>query len=167
MQRIYSGIMPSPLGELRIFCDDTHIIRLMLGEGNGAYGLAFFEKHLGRFALREENEIVRQVKKELEAYFKSGLQKFSTPVRLYGTPLEKSVLEAVRQIPYGQTASYGEIARRAGTLGIRAASSAIGRNPVPIYIPCHRVIHADGSLGGFTGGIWKKILLQQLEGLNP
>jgi methylated-DNA-[protein]-cysteine S-methyltransferase len=104
------------------------------------------------------------LRSELDAYFAGDGDSFSSLDAAEGTPFHHQVWEAVRAIPYGQTASYGEIARRLGTPGAsRAVRAANGANPVCLIVPCHRVIGADGSLTGFGGGIETKRRLLALE----
>ena len=101
---------------------------------------------------------------QLEAYFDGRLARFDLPLRLEGTEFQRRVWDALLQIPYGETASYGEIAGRIGAPGAaRAVGLANGRNPVGIIVPCHRVIGADGSLTGYGGGLDRKLTLLQLE----
>lgn len=105
---------------------------------------------------------------ELQGYFAGTLRVFTTPVDLSGvTDFTRKVLEATASIPYGETVSYGDIARMIGMPGAtQAVGNALGANPVPIVIPCHRVIRADGSMGWFTGGPHIKRALLRLEGLD-
>jgi methylated-DNA-[protein]-cysteine S-methyltransferase len=102
---------------------------------------------------------------ELEAYFAHDLKEFDLPVDPVGTPFQQRVWEQLRLIGYGETTSYGEIAHRLGhtNAASRAVGLANGRNPIPIVIPCHRVIGADGSLTGYAGGLDRKQLLLGLE----
>lgn len=105
----------------------------------------------------------------LEAYFSGRAPTFTPPLSLRGTPFCRAVWAALLEIPYGATASYGEIARRvARTLGkervsARAVGGAVGRNPVSLIVPCHRVIGADGRLTGYAGGLDRKRRLLQME----
>jgi methylated-DNA-[protein]-cysteine S-methyltransferase len=102
---------------------------------------------------------------QLAEYFAGKRRVFSLPLAPRGTPFQRSVWQALRQIPYGETVSYGELARRLGsTSGARAVGLANGANPLPIIVPCHRVIGADGSLTGFGGGLTIKRALLALEG---
>jgi methylated-DNA-[protein]-cysteine S-methyltransferase len=105
---------------------------------------------------------------ELRAYFAGELRAFSVPVDLQGvSDFTRKVLEATAEIPYGATVSYGEIARMIGMPGAaQAVGNALGANPVPIVIPCHRVIRSDGSMGWFTGGPGIKRALLRLEGIH-
>ncbi|MGD9349813.1 MAG: methylated-DNA--[protein]-cysteine S-methyltransferase [Desulfobacterales bacterium] len=94
---------------------------------------------------------------QLEEYFKGRRRKFRVPLLLEGTDFQKAVWRQLKKIPYGQTASYGDVARAIGRPGaFRAVGNANNKNPVPVIIPCHRVIGSDGKLGGFGGGIWRK-----------
>lgn len=102
----------------------------------------------------------------LVSYLNGDLRELSIPyiVPNWTTPFQRRVWEIVRNIPYGQTRSYGWIAAEAGIpKGPRAVGQAVGRNPVPLIVPCHRVLAADGSIGGFTGGIEIKRKLLELE----
>jgi methylated-DNA-[protein]-cysteine S-methyltransferase len=110
---------------------------------------------------------------QLKEYFSGARQSFDLALDISGTPLQLRVWERLREIPYGETVSYGELA---GSLGeaafptglepherVRVVAGAVGRTPVPIVVPCHRVIGADGSLTGYGGGLWRKRILLELE----
>ncbi len=102
---------------------------------------------------------------QLDAYFSGSLRQFHLSLAPGGTAFQLAVWDALRQIPYGQTVSYGELARQLGhPQGARAVGLANGANPLPIIVPCHRVIGADGSLTGFGGGLPIKRALLALEG---
>lgn len=106
------------------------------------------------------DEAVRQ----LDAYFQGTLRTFDLPLAPQGTPFQQTVWEALRRIPYGQTVSYGELARRIGRpAAVRAVGLANGSNPIAIVIPCHRVIGANGTLTGYGGGLPTKQALLALE----
>jgi methylated-DNA-[protein]-cysteine S-methyltransferase len=101
---------------------------------------------------------------QLAAYFAGELSQFDLPLRLDGTPWQRQVWEGLLQIPYGHTVSYAELARRVGNpRACRAVGLANGRNPVAIIVPCHRVIAADGTLGGYGGGLDRKTWLLDHE----
>lgn len=114
-----------------------------------------------------------EVTEQLDAYFAGELRRFDLPLDLRGTPLERAVWRALLEIPYGETATYGEQAARidaalfdAGTEAwqrARVVGAANGRNPVAVVVPCHRVIGADGSLTGYGGGLERKRALLDLE----
>jgi methylated-DNA-[protein]-cysteine S-methyltransferase len=95
--------------------------------------------------------------RQLTEYFKGRRQKFSIPLLLEGTDFQKAVWRQLQKIPFGQTASYADVARGVGSpRAFRAVGNANNKNPIPLIIPCHRVIGSDGKLVGFGGGIWRK-----------
>jgi methylated-DNA-[protein]-cysteine S-methyltransferase len=109
--------------------------------------------------------ILRQASLELTDYFMGKAVEFQTPLAPTGTPFQQQVWTALREIPYGQTISYLQLAQRLGDeKQIRAAASANGKNPIAILIPCHRVIGSDGSLTGYAGGLYRKQWLLEMEG---
>ncbi len=104
------------------------------------------------------------VTEQLDAYFRGELTEFDVPLSVEGTPFQKRVWAALREIPYGETRSYGQIAARIGQPGAsRAVGLANGRNPIAIIVPCHRVVGADGRLTGYGGGLPRKQHLLALE----
>lgn len=106
----------------------------------------------------------RRVRDELAEYFARRRRAFGLPIAPTGTAFQRRVWRALMQVPYGQTASYADIARRIGRPGAaRAVGQANGANPIPIVIPCHRVIAADGTIGGYSGGLDVKRRLLELE----
>jgi methylated-DNA-[protein]-cysteine S-methyltransferase len=102
---------------------------------------------------------------QLDEYFAGARRAFDLPLVLRGSELQLAVWAALREIPYGETTTYGEITRRIGRplADVRAVAATIGRTPVPIVVPCHRVIGADGSLTGYGGGLHRKRALLDLE----
>ncbi len=119
----------------------------------------------GYVAAPGQNEHLQTVERELGAYFARELREFTVPVLMPGTTFQVRVWEALRRIPYGVTASYGELARGLGVAGaMRAVGRANGQNRMSIVVPCHRVIGADGSLTGYGGGQPRKAFLLELEG---
>jgi methylated-DNA-[protein]-cysteine S-methyltransferase len=146
----------SPLGEL-----------LLVGDGRALCGLYMQE---GRTAMRVHPEWERtdepfgEARSQLEEYFDGRRSDFDVPVSLAGSPFQKRVWRALQDIPFGETISYGEQARRVGAPATpRNVGAANGRNPVSVIVPCHRVIGANGSLTGYGGGIERKRLLLELE----
>src|SRR5688572_14011058 len=110
----------------------------------------------------------KEVIAQLEAYFGGDLREFEISRRPYGTPFQLRVWEALTTIPYGQTRSYGEIARQVeNPKAVRAVVRANGANPIAVIVPCHRVIGANGTLTGFGGGLDRKERLLQLERVLP
>lgn len=117
-----------------------------------------------RFAERSD-ELLPYLVERLESYFSGRREEFPDRLDLSDTtPFQRSVWQAARKIPYGETRSYGWLAERIGKTGAaRAVGQALGKNRLPVIIPCHRVVAADGSIGGFTGGVWMKRRLLGLE----
>jgi methylated-DNA-[protein]-cysteine S-methyltransferase len=95
--------------------------------------------------------------RQLDEYFKGKRQKFSVPLHLEGTDFQKAVWRQLQKVPFGQTASYGDVARAVGSpKAFRAVGNANNKNPIPLIVPCHRVIGSDGQMVGFGSGIWRK-----------
>jgi methylated-DNA-[protein]-cysteine S-methyltransferase len=147
----------SPVGPLLVAADDA--------------GLRRIHFQLGRRALepdpawRREPRALREVARQLAEYFARERRAFDLPLAPEGTPFQLEAWRALVAIPYGTTISYGELARRIGKPeAARAVGAANGANPLPIVVPCHRVIGRDGSLTGFGGGLLAKRALLELEG---
>jgi len=147
---------------------DTPIGELLLAGEEGALSMIGFPK--GSMRREPEADWIFSEKPLAEAcdqlgeYFAGSRRDFDLPLKLNGTEFQVSVLEALQDIPYGQTTSYGEIAKRIGRpKAVRAVGAANGRNPIPIVVPCHRVIGSTGDLTGFGGGLDTKEALLRLE----
>jgi methylated-DNA-[protein]-cysteine S-methyltransferase len=119
-----------------------------------------------RIPAEGRSPVLSEAVRQLEAYFDGELLTFDLPLELHGTEFQRRCWLALGSIPYGQTVSYGQQARRLGlgSEAARAVGAANGRNPLPIILPCHRVIGADGSLIGFGGGLHMKRFLLEHEG---
>jgi len=128
----------------------------------GAAGIRRIEFGGRRRANSSSNPQMREAVRQLRLYFAGELAVFDLPLEIIGTPFQKKVWQALRTIPYGETRSYSEIAAQIGApKAVRAVGAANGRNPIPIVVPCHRVIGSNGSLVGFGGGLpWKRLLLE-------
>jgi len=114
-----------------------------------------------------ETPLLQEVRRQLNAYFAGKLKVFDIPYSLEGTPFQQKVWRALCDIPYGTCITYGELAKRIGDpKACRAVGMANGRNPLPILVPCHRVIGSGGRLTGYTGGLDIKIKLLQIEGVT-
>lgn len=112
-----------------------------------------------------ENEVLARAKQQLEEYFAGTRTAFDLPLAAEGSAFERRVWDLLRTIPYGTTTSYGALARRLGDVkATRAVGAANGRNPIPIIVPCHRVVGARGELTGFGGGLERKRWLLEHEG---
>ncbi len=119
---------------------------------------------LGATLVPGSNSVTRAAEREVSAYFERDLREFTVPLDVPGTEFQETVWAALRQIPYGATASYAEIAGRIGRpTAVRAVARANGDNRIAIVIPCHRVIGSDGTLTGYGGGLWRKRRLLELE----
>ncbi len=148
---------------------DSPVGRLLVAGRNGHLDLISFPT--GRTTVKpkagwiRDDQIQGNVRRQLDAYFAGKLTEFDLPIRFNGSQFQNAVWQALCDIPYAQTVSYGEIACRIGE-GLpasRAVGIANGQNPLPIIVPCHRVIGADGSLTGFGGGLETKQFLLDLE----
>jgi O-6-methylguanine DNA methyltransferase len=112
-----------------------------------------------------DNVFLRQCRRELDEYFAGQRREFTVPLDFHGTPFQMRCWHALLEIPYGQTCSYGDLARKVGSPnGFRAVGMANHDNPIPIIVPCHRVITSDRKLGGYGGGLDVKEKLLRLEG---
>ncbi len=154
---------------IEVFCEYESPIGglLLLGDGKVLRGLYMQDGPRPvevQPAWKRSNEALVGVRAQLDEYFAGARTEFSVPLRQEGTTFELGVWQALREIPYGETRSYGEIAAAIGQPGeARAVGTANGRNPVSVIVPCHRVIGADGSLTGFGGGLERKRALLELE----
>jgi len=162
------GTYESPLGTLTVMVTPRGLVRL-------SYPGERIQDQLQELADRvsprilEAPERTDDVRRQLDAYFAGRRQAFDVPIdwRLV-RGFAGDVLRATARIPFGGVSSYREIAAAAGSPNAyRAAGNALGSNPVPIVVPCHRVLHAGGGLGGYTGGLERKRYLLQLEGALP
>ena len=149
------------------YCD-TPIGELLLAGDEEALAMIGFPE--GKMRREPEPDWIYKEKpfaeaiRQLTEYFDGERQEFDLPLRLSGTEFQLLVLEELRRIPYGETTSYGAIAARIGRpKAVRAVGAANGRNPIPIVVPCHRVIGAGGDLTGFGGGLGTKEALLRLE----
>jgi methylated-DNA-[protein]-cysteine S-methyltransferase len=141
------------------------------GNGEALTGL-FFENDLNSKRLDAlsigasfvEDDLLLEAHRQLDAYLEKKLKCFDLPLLPAGTPFMRSVWDALIAIPWGEVSSYGDIARAVGKPGAsRAVGLANGRNPLPIFIPCHRVLRANGDLGGYSGGLAIKVRLLAIE----
>lgn len=112
------------------------------------------------------SDVLRQAIQQTRAYFEGRLQEFNLPLEMAGTPFQRSVWQALLTVPFGQTASYQQMADAVGkSKAVRAVGAANGRNPIAIIVPCHRIIGKNGNLTGYGGGLWRKEWLLKHEGV--
>ncbi len=149
---------PSPLGTLTVAEEKGALTALVIE------GQKYADRHLAGEGQEEETPVLRAAARWLDAYFAGENPAVSTlPLAPAGTAFQQRVWQELRRIPYGETESYGALAARLGS-SARAVGAAVGRNPLSILIPCHRVLAADGSLTGYAGGLANKEKLLRLEG---
>ena len=159
-------VVPSPIGDLMLRVADGALTAVHFGGApsgeHAALGTSTAAPEASTAAPVEP--VLRATAEQLAAYFSGELREFVLPLRPAGTPFELAVWEALRHIPYGETVSYGELAARLGRPGAaRAVGRANALNPLPVVIPCHRVIGAYGTLTGYSGGLSVKRMLLRLE----
>jgi methylated-DNA-[protein]-cysteine S-methyltransferase len=142
---------------------DTPLGELLLA-GDGRALTAVHMEGFPRPGWRHDPDALREPEEQLQAYFAGELREFDLPLAPHGTSFQREVWDALRDVPYGSTISYAELAAAVGRQGAaRAVGAANGRNPIAVVIPCHRVIGASGALTGYGGGLGRKRLLLDLE----
>ncbi|MBX3388576.1 MAG: methylated-DNA--[protein]-cysteine S-methyltransferase [Phycisphaeraceae bacterium] len=147
-----SRIVKSPLGDLWLQATPNSLCGLHFS-GRGESEL-----------LSVKSALLEQVEHELHEYFQGRRREFGVSLELEGTEFQKRVWDELLKIPYAETISYAELAKRVGSAnGFRAVGAANGANPIAIIVPCHRVINADGQLGGYGGDLWRKRWLLEHE----
>jgi methylated-DNA-[protein]-cysteine S-methyltransferase len=162
------AVVDSPIGALVAAATPTGLVRVAYEDFNGGVD-AVLENLAGRLSPRilESPARLDAVRRELDEYFAGRRQDFDLPIdwSLY-SDFGRRVLQATAAIPFGRTATYGEVAAQAGNAkASRAAGRALGANAIPIVVPCHRVIGTSGRLTGYTGGMHRKEALLRLEGI--
>jgi methylated-DNA-[protein]-cysteine S-methyltransferase len=151
--RMVQSIIDSPVGPLTIVGDQEGLRSVLFGAQNEGSGV--------------RGGIVDEAVRQLHAYFSGKLTRFDLPLKPEGTPFQLAVWEQLLKIPYGKVISYGDLAKRIGKPNSsRAVGAANGSNPIPIIIPCHRVIGSNGRLTGYGGGIHIKEALLKLESVR-
>ena len=161
---LYTSHYASPLGGMTLVSDGTALVGLYFD------GQKYAAEGLDATRTQKNLPIFEEARRWLDVYFSGRKPDFTPPTAPAGTAFQQSVWEILRTIPYGQTVTYGAIARRIEQntgcrMSAQAVGGAVGRNPISIIIPCHRVLGADGSLTGYAGGLDKKEYLLGLEGV--
>ena len=160
---IYTCTYVSPLGDILLAADEIGLVGLWFE------GQKYFANTLPNERISQETKILTEAKKWLDIYFSAKETEFTPPLHPAGSAFRQAVWKVLLQIPYGQTITYGEIAKQmeekqnTSRMSAQAVGGAVGHNEVSIIIPCHRVVGTNGSLTGYAGGIDKKIALLQLE----
>ena len=160
---IYTSTYPSPLGGIFLAADEIGIRGLWFD------GQKYFARDLPAERTRQNTPVLSEARRWLDIYFAGKEPDFLPPLHFVGSPFRQEVWQILLQIPYGQTVTYGDIARQlAKRMGLermsaQAVGGAVGHNEISIIIPCHRVVGTSGSLTGYAGGIGKKVGLLTLE----
>lgn len=155
-ETIWYDEMRTPIGVLRLVGDEVGLREVWFSTGR--------HQRTPRPEWIRASEPLAEARRQLDEYFAGERQHFDLALHPLGTPFQTQVWWELARIPYGTTISYGELARRIGQpLAVRAVGAANGRNPLPIVLPCHRVIGANGSLTGFGGGLPTKRFLLSME----
>lgn len=156
----------SPIGEIIVVKSDVGLCYLALpGLADGFN--QFTAKYFPAETVRQDRNDCREFISQLKEYFQNKRTEFTIPLDLHTAPFYKQALERVAQVPYGQTVTYGQIAHDLGKpTAVRAVGGANAHNPIPIIIPCHRILASDGTLKGYAGGLAMKAFLLRHEGLK-
>lgn len=150
--------MPSPVGTLKLIANDKGLTAILWQDDD--------PKRIRLQPVKEnpKHPVLLEAERQLKQYFAGKLKSFTLPLDFVGTEFQKKVWAALLTIPFGETRSYGEIAKQIGNpKAVRAVGAANGKNPLSIIAPCHRVIGANGTLTGFAGGLEIKAYLLKLE----
>jgi len=152
-------VVDSPLGPLHIASTDRGLCRISYRDDG-------WEEALARtFGVRVLQSPLNEVRRELDEYFAGSRRTFDLPLDLRVAPFNEAVLRELARVPYGHTDTYGGLAAKAGRpKAARAVGTVMNRNPIPIVLPCHRIVGATGALTGYAGGLERKRILLQLEG---
>ena len=152
-------VVDSPIGDLLVAQTDHGLCRIWFGTSGQ-------EEELARlFGVRVLRAPLDEARRELDEYFEGSRRSFDLPLDLRVAPFHAEVLHELAQVPYGLTTTYGALAGKVGRpRAARAVGTVMNRNPIPIVLPCHRVVGANGSLTGYAGGLDTKLKLLQLEG---
>lgn len=153
----YTYNYSSPAGEILLAANDNGLTGLWF------YGAKYFAAGLEDERTEKLTPVLRQTLRWLDIYFSGSEPDFMPPLEMHGSDFRRRVWAELAKIPYGETVTYGEIAKKLGVKSAQAVGGAVGHNPVSIIVPCHRVLGADGSLTGYAGGTDKKARLLELE----
>jgi len=163
LKRVRFSAYKSPHCDILVASTDRGICRLKFTSELDGFVHELQQRYGG--PVFRDDECFSSLKKKLDAYFKGRSVKFSEPLDVEGTFFQRKVWSAVSKIPYGEVRAYGDIAQEIGASNaFRAVGNAVGRNPVPLIIPCHRVVKSNGGLGGFSAGVRLKKVLLKIEG---
>jgi O-6-methylguanine DNA methyltransferase len=163
-RRLYYASYGSPVGVICVVASDEGLVSLDFVRTEAAF---IRRARVRREVVKKDQSRFKALFNALDGYFSGKCLVFDFKLDLSGTPFQIRVWNALKAIPYGETMSYSELAAKAGSpQGARAAGGACGKNPLPIVVPCHRVIAANGSLGGYSCGVSIKRVLLRIEGVD-
>ena len=162
---LHRQVLTTPLGPMMAIADSYHLLLLEFEIRKDLDGQLETLRMLdARSIIEQSNSILELAHQELDAYFSGALTEFAVPLKIQGSPFRETVWHELTRIPYGETASYQQLGQRMGSpQASRAIGTANGHNRIAIMIPCHRVIRADGSTGGYAGGTDNKQWLLEHE----
>ena len=166
---IFYALCQTPIGPLHLFSTSAGLVKLALPNEPRGEAERYVQRLFESVEIREDEAAHKLALTELAAYFAGNGRTFSVPLDPRGTPFQRLAWDAVAAVPYGETRSYREIAQAIGRpAAVRAVGAANGANPLPLIIPCHRIIGANGDLTGYGGGIEiKRRLLAMEQGNVP
>ena len=167
MMEICYQALDTPIGRLLVAASSRGLCRIGFPSESASDRAAWFHRHFSAVPEEGVEGSLARAMEQLGKYFEGQEEAFDVPLDLRGTPFQIQVWRQLLEVPYGATVSYGEVARAIGNpRASQAVGSAVGKNPVPIVVPCHRVIGHNGSLVGFGGGLPTKEKLLKLEGVG-
>jgi len=153
----YFDTYDSPLGKIILTCEGEYLTAVFFA------GQKYADVYLSAGAMQKSVPVLEETKAWLDTYFLGNVPDAFPAMKLLGSDFQKRVWELLLEIPYGKTVTYGCLAKKLGCMSAQAVGGAVGRNPISILIPCHRVMGADGKLTGYAGGVEKKGFLLKLE----
>lgn len=158
---LFRGIYHSPLGELTLAAGERALVCAAFPDQKH-YAALLRAAGLPEGGVLRDNPVLEETRRWLDCYFSGAVPDLLPPLQPVGTAFQRRVWALLREIPYGQRVSYGSLAEALGS-SPRAVGGAVGRNPISILLPCHRVLGAGGALTGYAGGLWRKEQLLALE----
>jgi O-6-methylguanine DNA methyltransferase len=165
---LYCTSFETNIGIIYIASSEKGVCKISLTLNSSSEFKSWIKKHFNEYEIVESKKENKDAIEQIKLYLARKLKKFDLPIDLIGTDFQKKVWRETMKIPYGETITYSMLAKKIHRPNSqRAVGNALGANPLPIIVPCHRVIASDGSLGGYSGGIKIKEFLLGLEGAKP
>ncbi len=168
MERLHTTVVESPIGALRLVSSEQGLVYLELANASGRGFEGWRQRHAPESEVEEGYALNRSASVQLLDYLEGKRTAFEFDLDLRATVFQRRVYECLREIPYGETLSYAAVARRISQpRALRAVGAANGANPIPLVIPCHRVVASHHKLGGYGGGLPLKRRLLAMESAHP